>query len=65
MAEGDNLTKTQSRPHSLALTQESMHMETDFRPTMTPERMHTERNVRLDMTHEGMHAPDVRISDIE
>ena len=65
MAERDNLTRTQSRPHSLAFTQGSMHMERDFRPTMPPESLHMERNVCLDMTHESMHAPDVRISDIE
>ena len=46
----DNLTKTPSRVHSLAMTQGSMHMERDF---------------RLAMTHESMHALEVRISDID
>ena len=38
------LTKTQSRAHSLAMTHGSMHMERDF---------------RLAITHEGMHALEV------
>ena len=45
-----DLTKTESRAHSLAITHESMHME---------------RDVHLTMTHEGMHALEVKISDIE
>ena len=45
-----DLSKTQSRAHSLAMTCGSMHMESDF---------------RLAMTHEGMHALEVNISDID
>ena len=46
----DKVTKTQSRPHRLAMTHGGMHME---------------RDLRLAMTHESMHALEVRISDID
>ena len=45
-----DLTQTQSRAHSLAMTHGNMHME---------------RHFRLAMTHEGMHALEVTISDID
>ena len=45
----DNLTETQSRAHSLAMIDGSMHLERDF---------------RLAMTHESTHALEVRISDM-
>ena len=45
-----DLTKNQSRVHSLAMTHGGMRMERDF---------------RLAMTVEGMHALEVKISDID
>ena len=45
-----DLTKTQSRAHSLAMTHGSMHMERDY---------------CLAMTHEGVRALEVRITDID
>ena len=44
-----DLTKTESRAHSLAMTHGSIHMG---------------RDPRLAMTHEGMHALEVQISDM-
>ena len=45
-----DLTKTQFRAHSLAMTHGCMHME---------------RDLRLAMTHEGMHALEVRTTHID